>query len=163
RGQLNSVTWWGYMYMVTHQGFGYWLCVAAPDKEDARELFASELQGSDRGFLFFTDRAGWRAQPPRMESFTSADGAVTMTAPEGVFARHPAKDQDDHAELFLFAKFQKEQDNRKNADVLILTLPQQADLKEAMTAAKKYLVDKKQEESNDYQIGSAAEGQSGQG
>src|SRR5206468_4103350 len=25
KGQLNSVTRWGYLYMLAHQGFGYWL------------------------------------------------------------------------------------------------------------------------------------------
>ena len=47
-------------------------------------------------------------------------GALTAVAPEGVFSKHPEKEQDERAELYLFAKYQKEQDNRKNADVLVL-------------------------------------------
>jgi hypothetical protein len=158
KGQLHAVTSWGYMYMFAHHGFGYWIYVAGPSKEEAEELFARELQGSDYGFVFHTDRNGWREQPPNRESFATGDGAMTITVPEGIFVKHPAKDQDDHGELFLFAKYQKELDNRKNADVLILALAKEADLKDAMTSSKKYLEDKKQEESKEYKIDIAGEG-----
>jgi hypothetical protein len=158
KGQLHAVTWWGHMYMFAHHGFGYWIYVAAPSKDEAEVLFARELKGSDYGFVFHTDRNGWREQPPKMESFATGDGALTITVPEGIFVKHPAKDQDDHGELYLFAKYQKEADNRKNADVLVLALAKEADLKDAMTSSKKYLEDKKQEESKEYKIDMAGEG-----
>jgi len=158
KGQMNSVTWWGYMFMLAHEGFGYWLYVAAPSKESAEEMFAKELQGTETGFLLATDRKGWREQPQKRETFATRDGVLTLVVPEGVFEKHSAKDQDERGELFLFAKYQKEQDNRKNADVLVLALEKQGDLKEGMKTTKKYLEDKKTEESKDYKIAMAGEG-----
>src|SRR5207253_10147269 len=159
KGQLNAVTWWGHMYMLAHHGFGYWIYVAAPTKEEAEEGLAKELQGSDNGFFLVTERQGWREQPRKMESFATTSAALTITVPDGVFAKHAAKDQDERGELYLFAKYQKDQDNRKNADVLVLALEKQNDLKEAMRSAKKYLEDKKQEESKDYKVEVAGDGQ----
>jgi hypothetical protein len=158
KGQINSVTWWGYMYMLAHHGFGYWFYVSAPSKDEAAELFAKDLQGSDFGFLLYTERKGWREQPPKTESFLTGNGALTVAVPESVFEKHPAKDQDEHGELYLFAKYQKDKDNRKNADILILALEKQGDLKEAMKSTKKYLEDKRQEESKDYKIEVSGEG-----
>jgi hypothetical protein len=158
RGQLNAVNWWGHMYMAHHHGFGYWVYVAAPTKQEANELFARELQGADRGFALLTERAGWREQPPKMSTFATEGGDLTVTVPEGLFVKFPAKDQDDRGQLHLFAKFQIEPDNRKNADVLILALEKQESLKEAMQSAKKYLEEKKQEENKDYKLESAADG-----
>lgn len=158
KGQLNSVTWWGHMYMLAHHGFGYWFYVAAPTKDEAEDLFAKDLQGNDVGLVLFTERKGWREQPPKMDSFATGNGALTVAVPEGVFEKHPAKDQDERGELYLFAKYQKERDNRKNAEVLILALEKQGDLKEAMKSTKKYLEDKKKEESKDYKLDVSGEG-----
>jgi hypothetical protein len=158
KGQINSVTWWGHMYMVAHHGFGYWFYVAAPSQEEARDLFAQDLQGSDFGLVLATERRGWREQPAKTEAFATANGALTVAAPEGVFVKYTAKDEDERGELHLFAIYQKEKDNRKNADVLILALEKKGDLKEAMKSTKKYLEDKKQEESKDYKIEVAGEG-----
>jgi hypothetical protein len=157
KGRLNSVTWWGHMYMLAHHGLGYWIYVAAPSKEEAEELFAQDLQGGEHGFFLYTQRKGWREQPPKIDSFATADGAMTVTAPEGVFVRHSAKDQDEHGELYLFAKYQKEQDNRKNAGVLVLALAKQEGLKEALQSTRQYLEHKKQEESKDYKVEAAGE------
>jgi hypothetical protein len=160
KGQLHAVTWWGHVYMFAHHGLGYWIYVAAPSKAEA-EKFGKDL---GNGFIFYTERNGWQEQPPKKESFASADGAVTAFAPEGVFVKHPARDQDERGELYLFAKYHKDNDNRKNADVLILALPKDGNaagegLKEALRGARKYLEDKKQEESKDYRVDVAAEGE----
>ncbi len=93
-----------------------------------------------------------------METIAAGNGALTVVVPEGVFEKHSAKDQDERGELYLFARYQKEKDNRKNAGVLVLSLEKQGDLKEAMKAAKKYLEEKKQEESKDYKIEVSGEG-----
>ncbi len=65
KAQRNSVIWWGHMYMLAHQGIGYWLYVAAPSKQEAEDLFARDLQGPDVGFLVSTDRKGCASSPPR--------------------------------------------------------------------------------------------------
>ena len=158
KGQQSAVVWWGHMYLLTHHGIGYWLYVAAPSKAEAEDLYARELHGNEHGFLLYTERKGWREQPARVDQFASAGGALTITAPGGLFEKHPAKDQDEKGELYLFARYQKEKDNRKNADVLVLALDKQPDLKDAMKAARKYLEDKKQEESKDYKLEVTGEG-----
>ena len=137
KGQINSVTWWGHMYMLAHHGFGYWLYVAAPSAAEADDLFAKDLKAGAYGFFLDTDRKGWREQPPKMESFATENGILTVTLTEGVFEKRQAKDQDERGELHLFAKSQKEKDNRKNDDVLILALEKQGNLKEALAKSPK--------------------------
>jgi hypothetical protein len=163
KGQLHAVTWWGHVYMFAHHGFGYWIYMAAPSKSEA-EALANDL---DSAFLFYTQRNGWQEQPPKKEFFTTSDGAVTLTVPEGVFVKHSAKDQDERGELYLFATYKKDNDNRKNADVLVLALPKgkggdgkdgdSNGLGDALRAAKKYLEEKKQEEGKDYSVAAADE------
>ena len=150
KGQLNSVVWWGYMYMTAQQGIGYWLYVAAPTKEAAEAIFTEDLVGTGRGLQLSSERRGWREQTAKIDSFATADGILTLSAPQGVFDRLPAKDADEHGVLHLFARYQKEQDNRKNADIMVLAFPKQADAKAALAEAKKYLEDKQSEESKDY-------------
>ncbi len=145
------------MYMLAHQGLGYWIYVAAPTKTGAETLAADVLQDNGRGFIVTTTRQGWREQPKKTQSFTSADGTLTVAAPEGVFETHTAKEQDERGVLHLFAKYQKDADNRKNADVLVLALPKQPNAQAALEEGKRYLEDKKREESKDYLIGSTGE------
>jgi len=53
--------------------------------------------------------------------------------------------------LFLFGRYLKEKDNRKNASVLILALDKKASLKESLTDARAYFDGKKKEEDKNYQ------------
>ena len=152
KGQLNAVTWRGYVYMLTHQGFGYWLYVAAPSEDEAQALYASTVDAGTNGFFPDTARKGWREQPPKMKDYTTENQALTISLIEGVFEKHQAKDQDERAQLYLFAKYQREKDNRKNADILVLMLDKQGDLKESLEAARKYLEDRKREESQEYKV-----------
>ncbi len=158
KGQVHAVTWRGYMVMLAQNGFGYWLYVAASSEDEAEELLAKDLKPGAQGFFPDTERKGWRAQPPKMKSFTSENGALTVTLVDGVFEKHQAKDQDERGQLHLFARYQKEKDNRKSADVLVLTLDKQGDLKDSLQSAKKYLEDSKREESKDYQVELSSEG-----
>jgi hypothetical protein len=157
KGQLHAVAWWGHMYFLVRDGLGYWLYVAAPTSEEADQLFADDMQGENIGFVFTGDRSGWREQPVKMDSFRG-EGKLTLTAPQGIFEKHPSKDQDERGILYLYGRFKKEKDNRKNAEVLALTLDKKGDLKEALKEAKKYLEDRKQEESKDYKLEGAGEG-----
>ena len=157
KGQLNSVVWWGHMYLLAHQGLGYWVYVAAPTQGEAETLGRDVFSDNGRGFVLTTTRQGWREQPTKMQSFTSADGTLTVAAPEGIFQAHTANEQDEHGILHLFAKYQKDANNRKNADVMVLALPKQPGGRTALEGAKKYLEDKKREESADYTINSAGE------
>jgi hypothetical protein len=158
KGQVHAVTWRGYMVMLAHNGFGYWLYAAAPSEEEAQELLDKDLKPGAQGFFVDSERKGWREQPPKMKSFTSENGALTVTLVDGVFEKHQAKDQDERGQLHLFGRYQKEKDNRKNADVLVVTMEKQGDLKEALQSAKKYLEDGMRAESKDYKVELNGEG-----
>ena len=90
----------------------------APSEDEAQTLYASTLDTGASGFFPDTVRKGWREQPPKMKEFTTEDGALTVSLIDGVFEKHQAKDQDERGRLYLFARYQKEKDNRKNADDL---------------------------------------------
>ncbi len=158
KGQVHAVTWRGYMVMLAHNGLGYWVYAAAPSDEEAEELLAKDLKPGAQGFFLNTERKGWREQPPKMKSFTSENGALTVTLVDGVFEKLQAKDQDERGQLHLFARYQKEKDNRKSADVLVVTLDKQGDLNDSLQNAKKYLENSKREESKDYKVALNDEG-----
>jgi hypothetical protein len=148
--------------MFTHHGFGYWIFLAGPTLDDLPP-FETELKNKDTGFSLATDRAGWREQPVKMESFTASDNHLTVTAPEGVWERATsAKDEFDTGTLLLLGRYLKEKDNTKNAHLQTFTLDKQADLKEAMKLAKAHMEKVRKDENSGYKLepGSDAAGAS---
>src|SRR5262249_55437159 len=65
--------------------------------------------------------------------------------------------QDERGELFLFGRYLKEKDNRKNASVLVLGLDKKASLKESLADARAYFDSKKKEEDKNYQAEPSAD------
>jgi hypothetical protein len=161
KGQLKTVTWWGECYMIAHHGIGYWFYLAAPTREEAQQEMI-DLHKDNQGLALIDERRGWREQPPKMESFKGTKLPLALSAPEGVWEKFPAEDQDERGDLFLFGRYLKEKDNRKNASVLIVLLDKQP-LKEGMKAARTYFEEKKKEEDKDYQVVPVAEKADGTG
>jgi hypothetical protein len=149
RGQIKAVVWRGECHMLTRQGIGYWLFIASSSLEDAQHAFA-DLQKERLGFTPFTERKGWSEQPPPMDNFTGDKGLLTVKAPEGVWEKFSAKDEDENGELFLRGLYLKEKDNRKNALVLIATMNPKADLKEAAKTARDYVEEVEKRVVKDY-------------
>jgi hypothetical protein len=156
KAQIKQVFWWGECYMFTKNGIGYWFIMAAPTLDDAKQELA-ELQKDNRGFVLTDERRGWREQPPKMEPFKGTKFPLFVSAPEGVWEKFKAEDQDERGELFLFGRYLKEKDNRKNASVLILALDKKASLKESLKDARAYFESKKKEEDANYQTEPIAE------
>jgi hypothetical protein len=156
KAQIKQVFWWGECYMFTKNGIGYWFIMAAPTLDDARQELA-ELQKDNRGFVLTDERRGWREQPPKMETFKGSKFPLYVSAPEGVWEKFKAEDQDERGELFLFGRYLKEKDNRKNASVLILALDKKASLKESLKDARAHFESKKKEEDANYQTEPIAE------
>ena len=156
KGQIKQVFWRGECYMFTKNGIGYWFIMAAPTLEDAKQELA-ELQKNNRGFVLIDERRGWREQPPKMDPFVGEKFKIRMQAPEGVWEKFKAEDQDERGELFLFGRYLKERDNRKNASVLILALDKKPSLKESLKDARAYFDSKKKEEDKNYQTEPIAE------
>ena len=149
KGQVNAANWLGECYIFFHDGIGYWMFMASPEWENV-ERFSGML--TEKNFSVLSDRRGWREQPPPTESFTSLNGKVTLTVPKKVWESNNAKNEDENGELFLFGKYQKEKDNRKNASLLIFTMPAKADLKEAMAAAREYRDGKVKADNEHYKL-----------
>lgn len=132
--------------MLTYHGVGYWFYLAAPTKAAVQGEFAALA----KGFALLDARPKWRAQPPRRETFAAYKLPLTFTAPEGVWEKFPAREEDDKADMFLVGRYLKEKDNRKNAQVMVLTLPKQKDSKAALKAARDYLDSRKTDKDSQY-------------
>jgi hypothetical protein len=162
KGRTGAVLWSGACTMLSHHGFGYWVFVAGPGADDVRRTEAA-LKKEETGFSLVTDRAGWREQPTKLETFTSSDGLVSVTAAEGVWEKStPANVEFETGTLLLLGRYQKEKDNQKNAHLQVFTLDGQTELKEALKGARDYLEKQKQEQNSGYKLGPMpdAEGQS---
>ena len=165
KGTFNSVTWYGECFLLAHRGFGYWFFVATSSKwgaaDDARHV-KSELEQS-KSFVLATERAGWTEQPPKMETFHAQAASLSITVPAGAWEKSPAKDVEETGELFLFGRFLREKDNRKNASILVFTSDKKSDLKESLREARSYLEKRKQEENEKYKYIAAEDGASAAG
>ncbi len=156
KGQRGTVVWWGECIMLTHHGFGYWIFLAGPTVEDTQPL-ADELNHEATGFALETDRRGWRAQPPPLETFVSSDGALKLTAPEGVWEKASQPNVEfETGTLLLLGRYLKEQDNQKNAHLQALTLEKNSDLKEATKQARDFLEKARKDQQAGYKLAPVA-------
>jgi hypothetical protein len=158
KGQLGVVVSWGEAVAFTHHGFGYWVFVAGPTLEDVQPHLA-ELKKEETGLSLVTDRKGWREQPPRTDTFASDDGAIRLTAPEGVWEKStPPNVEFESGVLLLMGRHLKEKDNPKIAHLQVFTLDKQSDLKEAVKEAREYLQKQKNEQNTGYKLAPVGEG-----
>lgn len=136
KGQVKAAPWEGECYMFFNNGVGYWLFLAAPDTATV-EYFEDALP--KKNFFVESERRGWREQAPPTKTFASNNKKFTVTVPEAVWEKHDAKNEDENGELFLFGKYQKVKDNRKNASLLVFAFKKEDDLKTAMKTARDYV------------------------
>jgi len=143
KGRDGAVIRWGEMHMFSHRGVAFWVYVLGPDLETCQTSL-DWLEKRDLGVALDSDmRKGWRQQPPRMESFTSISGRVSLTVPHGIYEKQEApmeKGVDIPADLYLLGRYRKEKDNRKNAHVQVVQLEPQANLDDAMKRAKAHVL-----------------------
>jgi hypothetical protein len=152
KGQVKAATWLGECFMFFHNGVGYWLFIASPDWDDVSERFGPNLL--EKHLTVLSERRGWREQPPPTDTFASANGKVSITTRKDAWKAHDPKDEHENGELFLFGRY-KENDNRKNAWLLVFTLPKQPDLNAAVKAAREHLDEKLKKENEEYRLASA--------
>jgi hypothetical protein len=156
KGIVKSALWQGDCYMFFKSGFAYWFFIASPDLQVARD-WSDMLQKEDTFSVQVVERRGWRALPAPTEKFADANGSFTLTVPEGVWEKNEAKNEDERGLLLLLGRYKREKNNLKNASVLVFTMDRQADLKEAMKAARADVEAKKKEENSNYKLVSAGE------
>ena len=165
KGTFNAVAWYGECHLLAHQGFGYWFFVATSARwgaADDAEHVKTELEKS-KNFALATERAGWTEQPPKTATFDAQKAPLSITVPDGAWEKSPAKDVEETGELFLFGRFLREKDNRKNASILVFTSEKKGDLKESLREARSYLEMRKQEENEKYKYVAAEAGASAAG
>jgi len=139
----NRVNHHGECYMVARNGIGYWIFVGAPTLKEAQQGL-TELQENGRGFTFFTDRRGWREQPPRTLTYNAERYPLSLSAIEGIYQKQPnGREFEETCELYLLGKYAREKDNRKNSTVMVLVLPKQDNIKEAVKFARKYVEERR--------------------
>jgi hypothetical protein len=161
KGAVGAVNWWGKCILFTQDGIGYWFIAAGPTLDELRPHLA-KLK-ADNSFTVVTDRRGWREQPPRMETFAAANGAFSLTAPASVWEKYPATAVEfEGGVLYLFGRFLQEKDNAKNAHLQAFTMDKQADLKEALKAARTYIERLKKEQNSNYKFELAGDEQGAQ-
>jgi hypothetical protein len=154
KGTVKQVVWRGECYMLARHGIGFWFFIAAPTLPEARAEL-DELQKDNRGFALIDERRGWRAQPPKNETFRSDKLPLSLAAQEAVWEKQDVSDVDEHGILLLFGRYLQEKDNRKNAHVLVVALEKQdAPLK----AARAHFEDSRKKENKDYQFEQSGEG-----
>jgi hypothetical protein len=152
KGQIGAVVAWGECTLFAHHGFAYWVFLGGPSLEDLRP-FETELTKEESGFSLVTERSGWREQPVKTVGFTSSDGEVSVSVPEGVWEKSTPPNVDfDTGTLLLFGRYLKEKDNQKNAHLQIFVVQKQADLSEGMKEAIDYLTKRKKNENSAYKL-----------
>lgn len=151
KGELKQVVWRGECFMFPHHGIGYWVFMAAPTLEEAQQEMI-EIQKDKRGFILADSRSGWRPQPPKTIPYRGSKLPFTVHVPEEVWEKHKADDFDERGELFLFGRYLKEKDNRKNASVLVVALDAQPSMKQALLSARSYFEERIKEEDKDNTI-----------
>jgi hypothetical protein len=160
KGMVDKVVWHGDCRLLTHQGLGYWLFVAAPRLAAAREAWAELQQSRTRGFAVATDREGWTEQPLPTETFRGE--RCELRAPQGVWTKFKATAEDERGDLLLVGRDVRETDatlkNVKNATILVLVFDKsQPSLGETLKRARDHIQAKKQSEDKDYKLGPAAD------
>lgn len=162
RGGMEGGLWSGYMYALTHHGFGYWIFVAVNDPNNpviAKTAFEELMSKPGLGFHVSTTRSGWRALPPKLTTFSSAGGKVTLRAPQEVWTEFTATEEDPNGILLILGRDKdalKRNDpdkNLRNASILVVEFARATkDLKEAVAAAREYVLQRLKEENKDYDL-----------
>jgi hypothetical protein len=158
KGTIKQVVWRGECFMLGRRGIGYWFYIAAPTLPEAREEL-DELQKHNRGFALADERAGWREQPPKTETFRGDKLPLTLTAPEAVWEKKDVTEVDEHGVLLLYGRYLQEKDNRKNSHVLVVALEKQDN---PLKAARAYFEEEARKLNKDYQFEQSGEGTAGE-
>jgi hypothetical protein len=151
----NEVVVRGQCYLMTRQGYGYWLFTwgAQDDYEDLQPRWEKLREG----LKLFDEREGWSPQPRKTDTFEGEAVPCALNYATEVWRREEnAKDYDGKAELALrgFEPIENEETGTKRieeyagkaATVLVLVLPPAADLKAGAAAAREYVRKRKTDE-----------------
>ena len=147
---VSQVPMRGQCFMVTRQGYAYWLFTWGPDDEQLIDEYTTRWDALREKFTLLNEREGWRPSPRKTLAFRGVGaGYVINFAPDVWEKQANPKDDDDKAELVLrgFEPVEDEETGKKQmfkhagdaATVSVLLLPNAPDLKAAVAAAREHL------------------------
>ncbi|MGH7173733.1 MAG: hypothetical protein ACRELG_25910 [Gemmataceae bacterium] len=140
----DEVTMNGECYMMAFRGYGYWFFTWAPlgELENHRESIHADWAKLRRRLSLLDNRKGWTAKPRASEKIAGKKATYQLKYVKQLWTREAAEDYDPRADLVL--KGHEPNPDRKplagkDAVVLVLVLPKQANLKAAAAAARDYV------------------------
>lgn len=145
----NEVPMRGECYLLSRQGYAYWMIFWAPeDYVDQVGPYWEALRG---GFKLYNERDGWKPRPRETENHVGSALAFQLNFAREVWKKENARDVDETAELYLrgFEPVEDEESGKtrviehagKAAEVLVLVLPKAASLEAAAQAARKHVLE----------------------
>jgi hypothetical protein len=145
----NDVPLSGVAYLLSRQGYAYWLVCFGPD--EYREVLGDKWEIVRQNFKLYNEREGWKPTPPETINHTGfGDVAFQLNFLKEVWLQDPNPAEGDPlAELYLrgfepiedpeTGRVKKIQHSGKVAEVLVMVMPKTADLKTAVAQAQEYL------------------------
>jgi hypothetical protein len=138
----------GQCYMLTRQGYAYWLFTWGA--EEYRAELQVRWDALREGITLLDEREGWRSQPRKSVEFTGTGVPYVINYAIEIWRREEnPKDYDDKAELALrgFEPIEDEEKGTKRPDeyagkaatVQVLVLPAAGDLKAAASGALEHV------------------------
>jgi hypothetical protein len=145
---VNEVLMSGECTMLTSRGFAYWVFLWAPRSQ--RQQAAAEWDELRKGLSLLSEREGWtpgrlkarvaqRKEPDRV--------AYSLRYPEGIWGPRKPEDYDKLADVALFGHDPAERAKHatKAAVALVLLLPRQDNVPDAVKAARTHLLNREKE------------------
>jgi hypothetical protein len=143
----DNVPMTGQCYMLTRQGYAYWLLFWGP--EDYHDQLFEQWEVVRQGFKLHDQRDGWKSTPREMVVFTGALLPYQLRFGKDLWQKEDnPKDADETAELLLRG-FEPSEGERgrsrivrlssKAGEIKVLILPRATDLKSAVTATHEHI------------------------
>jgi hypothetical protein len=139
QGVINHVVMQGDCYMFGYKGIGYWLVTWAPAESAATSK--EEFDELRKGLTLLKEREGWTIQRPPVRVFRGEQASYSLKDSEGLWEPwSKPKDMDPAGDILLEAKDKVEaQAVDRSARLLVMVLPKENSLADAVKAARKHL------------------------
>ena len=139
QGEVNDGRMSGECYALTAQGIAYWLSVWTPARYADQE--SDEFNQMRERFSVLDERSGWEEKRPAPKTFRGTKVPYRLRDTEGIWEQDPEpQNADADVDLLLRGKDPSDpKDVSRMAQVMVLILGKQDDLKAAVAAARTHL------------------------
>lgn len=151
----DSVPMRGECYLLTRQGYAYWLLFWGPT--DHFEVLAEHWEQLRQGFHFYNNREGWKPAPVERASFSDPEAGFGLEYVKEIWKPIRNPQDADPAALLVLHGFEAQVDEATGkrgkvveyagyaAEIVVLRLKESADLKGAVEVAQSHLRQKLQD------------------